>query len=101
MKILENIIMIVVFIVAGSFFVVRYVNDSHNGNSGELLRKNYVSPISLSDAGISELPDSLSIISVNDPWEALDFKLMSTEKDSTSLSQYRGSFVLLNFWTTW
>ncbi|UCE79181.1 MAG: hypothetical protein JSV13_00640 [Nitrospiraceae bacterium] len=90
MEILRNIIMIIVFILVGSFLVLRYLSA-----------KDYASLTLSPDSGISELMDSLSIEPVNELWVALDFDLMSTENNSISLSQHRGKFVILGFWTTW
>jgi cytochrome oxidase Cu insertion factor (SCO1/SenC/PrrC family) len=59
------------------------------------------SPVVLKNSSVSKLMDSLRIYQVNEPWKAPDFNISSLDGRKVRLSQYRGKFVILSFWTTW
>jgi len=52
-------------------------------------------------AGEEDLFRSLQIYQFDEPIEAHDFSLESTEGKIVKLSDFKGKVILLNFWTTW
>ena len=53
------------------------------------------------EPSVADLMESLGIQSVTDPITPPDFTLRSIDGEEVSLSQHRGSVVMLGFWTTW
>ena len=58
---------------------------------------------------VTELPlrgevdylEKMGVIRLNEAIDAPGFRLSDLEGNKVSLSEYRGNFVMLNFWATW
>jgi hypothetical protein len=99
-KIINGIAVVVSLIIVSSLFSVWYLSDSKElPDSRALVPEVRIADIE--NASTPELMDALNISQVEDPWEAPDFDLDPLEGEAGGLSQYRGSYVLLTFWTTW
>ena len=99
-KIINGIVVVISLIIVISFFSVWYLSDTKEPPDSRALVPE-VRIADLENVSIPELMDALDIYRVEDPWEAPDFDLDSLSGQRGSLSQYRGKYVLLTFWTTW
>lgn len=90
----SNVTVITFFI----FLSVLYGCQQKTNEYGEVDTQSVISQL---DPRVTELMKSMNIYQFDRPVKAPEFSLSSVHGNEVSLSQYRGTVVMLSFWATW